>query len=80
MDITDRIKKQMHGINDAKILSAQGQSLFMKRDSGFPLQNPIGDAMPRRYGKPRTNAERRKRHKAKYGSEKLPPRGTGLGR
>lgn len=32
----------------------------------------------RRLGKPRTNAERRKRHKAKYGTSKLPPRGTGL--
>jgi len=34
----------------------------------------------RKKGKPRTNAERRKRHKAKYGSSKLPPRGTGLKR
>ena len=34
----------------------------------------------RRYGRPRTNAERRKRHKARFGSSKLPPRGTGLGR
>jgi len=32
----------------------------------------------RRKGKPRTNAERRKRHKALYGTSKLPPRGTGL--
>jgi len=31
----------------------------------------------RRYGRPRTNAERRKRHKRLYGTTKLPPRGTG---
>ena len=34
----------------------------------------------RRYGRPRTDAERRKRHKALYGTTKLPPRGTGLRR
>ena len=34
----------------------------------------------RRYGKPKTNAERRETHKAKYGTSKLPPRGTGRGR
>lgn len=32
----------------------------------------------RRRGKPRTNAERRARHKRLYGTTKLPPRGTGL--
>ena len=32
----------------------------------------------RRMGKPRTDAERRKRHKSLYGTSKLPPRGTGL--
>ena len=32
----------------------------------------------RRYGKPRTNTERRARHKRLYGTSKLPPRGTGL--
>lgn len=32
----------------------------------------------RKYGKPRTDAERRKRHKRLYGTSKLPPRGTGL--
>jgi len=30
-----------------------------------------------RFGKPRTDAERRKRHKARFGTSKLPPRGTG---
>ena len=34
----------------------------------------------RRRGKPRTNEERRRRHKALYGTDKLPPRGTGLRR
>lgn len=28
-------------------------------------------------GKPRTDAERKARHKAKFGTDKLPPRGTG---
>jgi len=32
----------------------------------------------RRLGKPRTDEERRKRHKRLYGTSKLPPRGTGL--
>ena len=32
----------------------------------------------RRFGRPRTEAERRARHKRLYGSSKLPPRGTGL--
>lgn len=32
----------------------------------------------RRYGNPRTDEERRKRHKRLYGTTKLPPRGTGL--
>jgi hypothetical protein len=30
-----------------------------------------------RYGKPRTEEERKKRHKKLYGDTKLPPRGTG---
>ena len=32
----------------------------------------------RRAGKPRTDAERKVRHKKLYGSSKLPKRGTGL--
>jgi len=32
----------------------------------------------RRFGKPRTDEERRKRHRKMYGTSKLPPRGTGL--
>ena len=34
----------------------------------------------RRGGKPRTDAERRRRHKRLYGTAKLPARGTGLKR
>jgi hypothetical protein len=34
----------------------------------------------RRFGKPRTEAQRRKRHKRLYPGTKLPPRGTGLKR
>ncbi len=34
----------------------------------------------RKYGRPRTEAERRARHKALYGEDVLPPRGTGLRR
>jgi len=34
----------------------------------------------RRFGRPRTDAERRRRHKALFGTSKLPPRGTGLKR
>jgi len=32
----------------------------------------------RRYGKPRTDEERRMRHYRRYGTTRLPPRGTGL--
>jgi len=32
----------------------------------------------RRYGNPKTDEERRATHKAIYGTEELPPRGTGL--
>ena len=34
----------------------------------------------RRFGKPRSDEERKKRHKFLFGNEKLPPRGTGLAR
>lgn len=34
--------------------------------------------MARRKGNPRTNAERKKRHQKRFGTSKLPPRGTGL--
>ena len=36
--------------------------------------------LPRRYGNPRTDAERRARHQRLYGTTKLPPRGTGIRR
>ena len=32
----------------------------------------------RRFGNPRTDADRAARHKARFGTSKLPPRGTGL--
>ena len=32
----------------------------------------------RRGGHPKTNAQRRATHQRKYGTSKLPPRGTGL--
>lgn len=32
----------------------------------------------RRFGRPRTDEERRRRHKRLYGTSELPPRGTGL--
>ena len=34
----------------------------------------------RRFGNPRTEAERKKRHKSRFGTDRLPPRGTGLNR
>ena len=37
-------------------------------------------AAPRRIGRPRTEAERKARHKKLYPGERLPPRGTGLKR
>ena len=38
----------------------------------------IGTKQKRRFGKPRTDAERRKRHKKLHGTSNLPKRGTGL--
>lgn len=43
-----------------------------------PMQVVNYTAGPRRLGKPRTEEERRKRHKQLHPGEKLPPRGTGL--
>jgi len=34
----------------------------------------------RRFGKPRTEEERKERHFKKFGTRKVPPRGTGLKR
>jgi len=36
------------------------------------------EAGDRRMGNPRTDEERRERHRERYGTEELPPRGTGL--
>jgi len=38
----------------------------------------VAKLLGRRLGRLRTNRERRKRHKRLYGTDKLPPRGTGL--
>lgn len=43
---------------------------------GTPHNLGIGE---RRFGNPRTDVERRRKHKARFGTTKLPPRGTGLG-
>ena len=40
----------------------------------------LGVGGGRRFGRPKTDAERRATHKARFGTTKLPPRGTGLGR
>lgn len=45
-----------------------------------PRSRTVGHEGARRMGKPLTNEERKKRHKAAYGTTKLPPRGTGLKR
>ena len=37
-----------------------------------------GHLVQRRFGNPRTEEERRKRHKSRFGTSKLPLRGTGL--
>jgi len=44
-----------------------------KRRKSILLSHPA-----RRLGRPRTDEERRKRHKALFGTTELPPRGTGL--
>jgi len=42
------------------------------------LAKAIVNKSKRRFGHPRTDEERKKRHKRLYGTEKLPKRGTGL--
>ena len=57
-------------------------ALETARRSGADIpekNNPIEREVKRRAGKPRTTAERKKRHKKKFGTTKLPPRGTRLG-
>lgn len=43
-----------------------------------PGYRPIHHSSVRRYGEPRTEAERTRVHEEFYGTGKLPPRGTGL--
>lgn len=55
-------------------------SLSHARKMGANIpKNPLQNEIQRRSGKPRTEVERIKRHKAKFGTSALPPRGTGLG-
>ena len=45
-----------------------------------PARLGRGEGGRGRGGRPRTNAERRARHRKRFGTSKLPPRGTGLRR
>lgn len=57
-------------------------ALETARRSGADIpekNNSIGQEVKRRAGKARTNAERRRRHKKRFGITKLPPKGTRLG-
>lgn len=44
-----------------------------------PRSRTVGYAGVRREGKPRTEEERKARHKKLFGTDKLPARGTGRG-
>jgi len=73
--------------NAMETLAAQGKK-FTKNFSKKSIKKrkkrlkKKKDALPshpaRRLGRPRTDEERRRRHKALYGTTRLPPRGTGL--
>ena len=43
----------------------------------FSKKTPKGIKLPKKLANPRTDDERKARHHAKYGTYKLPPRGTG---
>lgn len=55
---------------------ASGATLASAR--GMLKRRYVGSAGPgpRRFGNPRTEEERKKRHQSLYGNTKLPPRGT----
>ena len=64
-------------------MSEQIKSAVKAMTTMMTLGMTLGMASPvmlqsRRWGEPKSEAERRATHKAKYGTEKLPPRGTGL--
>jgi len=53
-----------------------------KEEFGFDIRqvaaNSFKDAMTRKLGNPKSEHERKKRHKARFGTSKLPVRGSGL--
>jgi len=62
---------------DLLILLLVGLALFGGNKS---QQSGIGSGGQPRFGVPKTEAERMATHKSLYGTEELPPRGTGLKR
>lgn len=68
--------------NKAKqIVSNQYPNVSEGSDKYYALVMGIYQRMKgtgRRFGHPKTEAERRATHKARFGTTKLPPRGTGL--
>ena len=52
----------------------------VRKEGTFHLISGIGQGGTPRLGKPKTEEERLAMHKALYGTENLPPRGTGLKR
>lgn len=56
-----------------------GRSTPGNPQNGLPKSNPGGTSTQRRYGIPKTDAERQATHYARYGTTNLPVRGTGLG-
>lgn len=64
-------------------MNEQIRSVVKAVTTVMTLSMTLGMASPimlqsRKWGEPKSEAERRATHKAKYGTEKLPPRGTGL--
>jgi len=59
-----------------KVISA---NIRTEMHAGKPQKQAVAIAMEtaRRSGKPKTNAQRKATHKARFGSTKLPKRGTG---
>ena len=69
---------------DEALNSAYEYISFLKEKEEFEEELPpelpewYGPVESRRYGQPRTEEERLKRHFERYGTIELPPRGTGL--
>lgn len=55
MDLTDILKKKMHGVSDKEYLARQGQTKWMQAPSEHPNNNPLkagkGRQMRKRGGK-----------------------------